>query len=140
MGDGEYDPVPIAIWNVAEFNMAIVSACLPSLRPILSLMIYGDPKPAVRYSLGKTLARPWTQGQQAQAPQAPLGDSPSASSNRLRFSPLSDEAYGFVGIEQMSAVAVVGKVRLNGEEDVEMGVQGTVGVRRDLDVEWGQKK
>ena len=40
-----------------------------------------------------------------------------------------------MGIEQLSAVAAVGKVRLNGEEDVEMGVQGTAGVRRDLDVE-----
>ena len=62
------------------------------------------------------------------------------SCNRLRFSPLSDEAHGFVDIEQLPAIAVVGKVRLNGEEDVEMGVQGTVGVGKDLDVEWGQKK
>ena len=45
-----------------------------------------------------------------------------------------------MGIEQLSKVAVVGKVRLNGEEDVEIGVQGAVGVRRDLDLEWGLKK
>ena len=70
----------------------------------------------------------------------PLGESPRASSSRLRFSPLSDEAYGFVGIEQLSAIAVVGKVRLNGEEDLEMGVQGTFNVRGDVDVELGQKK
>ena len=70
----------------------------------------------------------------------PLGESPRVSSSRLRFPPLSDEAYGFVDIEQLSAIAVVGKFRLNGDEDVEMGVQGAVGVRRDLDVEWGQKK
>ena len=70
----------------------------------------------------------------------PLEESPRASSSRLRFSPLSDEAYGFVGIEQLSAIAVIGKVRLNGEEDVEMGVERAAGVRRDLDVERGQKE
>ncbi|KAM0799876.1 hypothetical protein BDR22DRAFT_889848 [Usnea florida] len=138
--DQEYNPVPMAIWLVTEFNMAIVSACLPSLRPILSLIIYGDPKPAVRYSLGKTLARPWIQGQQHQTLQVPLEESPRASSSRLRFSPLSDEAYGFVDIEQLSAIAVVGNFRLNGDEDVERGFQGAVDVRRDLDVELGQKK
>ena len=42
-------------------------------------------------------------------------------------------------IEQLSTIAAVGKVRLSGEEDVEMGVERAVGVRRDLDVEWGQK-
>ena len=59
------------------------------------------------------------------------------SSSRLRFPPLSDEAYGFVGIEQLSAVAVVGKVELNGKKEVEMGVQGSVDVRGDVDVELG---
>ena len=70
----------------------------------------------------------------------PLEESPRASSSRLRFSPLSDEAYGFVDIEQLSAIAVVGKFSLNGNEDVERGFQGAVGVRRDSDVELGQKK
>ena len=45
-----------------------------------------------------------------------------------------------MGIEQLSAIALVGKDRLNGEEDVEMGVRGAVSVRSDADEEWVQKK
>ena len=43
-------------------------------------------------------------------------------------------------IEQLPAVAVVAKVRLSREGDLEMGVQGAVGVRSDVDEEWVQKK
>ena len=42
--------VPIAIWTSAEPSIAVVSACLPSLRPLFVRIIWGGthrPKPAI---------------------------------------------------------------------------------------------
>ncbi|KAL8747123.1 MAG: hypothetical protein Q9190_000946 [Brigantiaea leucoxantha] len=36
----------VGVWTITESNMAIVSACLPSLKPILSLLVTGSPNPS----------------------------------------------------------------------------------------------
>lgn len=44
--------VPIAIWTAAEPSIAVVSACLPSLRPLFVLVVWGGthrPKPSTAY-------------------------------------------------------------------------------------------
>ncbi|KAL9614954.1 MAG: hypothetical protein Q9167_000596 [Letrouitia subvulpina] len=42
----------VGVWTLTESNMAIVSACLPSLKPILSLLVTGSAKPSYGSSHG----------------------------------------------------------------------------------------
>ncbi|KAI4209736.1 MAG: hypothetical protein LQ351_007332 [Letrouitia transgressa] len=42
----------VGVWTLTESNMAIVSACLPSLKPILSLLVTGTAKPSYGSSQG----------------------------------------------------------------------------------------
>lgn len=53
--------VPISIWTAAEPSIAVVSACLPSLRPLFVLVVWGGthrPKPTTastsRYGRNKS--------------------------------------------------------------------------------------
>lgn len=52
---------PIAIWTAAEPSIAVVSACLPSLRPLFVRIVWGNthrPKPATTRYGSNSLRKP----------------------------------------------------------------------------------
>lgn len=119
--DVDYNSASLVSWSLAESNMAIVAACLPSLRPILSLIISGEPDPPVRGSRGKAYGRSWTRGQPSAIFQ-PLGQPTSPSDSQRNFMSLSDAAYGFSGIQQLHGIAGTDSRgrKINDQEDIEM--------------------
>lgn len=122
--DLDYSFVHSVSWSIAESNLTIVAgtptsqflqapklnsitACLPSLGPILSLILYGEPDPSVRRTRGKAHIRPWTRKRSSAVMQM-HGQPTSSSEIRQSFVPLPDEAYGFSGVEQLHGTASTG--------------------------------
>lgn len=145
----------LAIWSIGESNMAIVAganlvffprtlelnittACLPSLRPILSLILPGEPSVSMRGSRGTVFGRFWTRIQPSTV--IPTHRQPtSPSNNQHNFIPLPDEAYGFSGIEPLHGTAVLcsGERPTHDHEDIEMQTggrwaKGGIQVRSDV--------
>ena len=89
--------VPIAIWSGAEPSIAVVCACLPSLRPLFVRLVWGDtcrPKtPYKPYTPSRPLSRPglsvWRSGQKEKKAYGGYGD---GSFNRLNEAALLDGA------------------------------------------------
>lgn len=134
----DYSFVHSVTWSIAESNLTIVAgtstyqflqthrlnsftACLPSLGPILSLILYGEANPSTRHTRGKAHSRPWTRNQSSAVMQM-HGQPTSSSEIRQSFVPLSDEAYGFSGMEQLHGTASTGpdERRYHDCRDIEM--------------------
>lgn len=137
--------IKMSIWSIGESNLAIVAACLPSLRPIQSLILYGEPSPSVRATRRKVFSRFWTRIQPSAVVQA-QGQPTSPSDSQQNFMPLPDEAYGFSDIEQVHGTAITssGKRGTHDDEDIEMQTGGLrakngIQVRSDVTVRSIQK-
>lgn len=136
--DLDYNYVDLSSWSIAESNMAIVAgailitflqkpelnvvtACLPSLRPILSLILYGEPRPSARGTRGKMFSRSWTRSQPSAVVQ-PHEQSKSMSESRQDFILLPDKAYDFTGIDALfgTTVRAPGDRKVRDQEDLEM--------------------
>ncbi|CAD6578263.1 MAG: hypothetical protein ASARMPRED_008661 [Alectoria sarmentosa] len=136
----------LAIWSIGESNTAIVAACLPSLRPILSLILYGEPSVSMRGSRGTVFGRFWTRIRPVAVTQT-HGQPTSPSNNQHNFMPLPDEAYGFSGIEPLHGTAVLcsGERQTHDHEDIEMQTggrwaKGGIQVRSDVIISSTQDK
>lgn len=171
--DLDYNFVGFVSWSIAESNMAIVAgtthlypcahyykgwmqltssimtACLPSLRPILSLILYGDPNPSVRNSkenkgFSNSTSRSWTQRSEpsaiAQNHGQPTTRSASDSQHNLVPLQLPDEAFGFSGLKHAHGTAVAGlgeRKMLEDDDDIEMqtgGLRAECGIQVRSDV------
>ena len=138
-------------WSIAESNMTIVAgtvtesclqllelnsvtACLPSLGPILSLLLYGEPDPSVRRSRGVAFGRSWTRNQSSAMIQM-HGQPTSSSESRQNFVPLFEEAYGFSGVEQLHATAsrASDERKSHDQRDIEMQT-GSRRSNKDIEV------
>ena len=160
--DLNYSFVNFGSWSIAESNMTIVAgtvtkrllqtprlnsftACLPSLGPILSLILYGEPDPSVRRSRGTAFGPSWTRSQSSAMIQM-HGQPISSSESRQNFVPLPDEAYGLSGIEQLHGIASTssGEPNNHNDRDIEMqtgsrwALEG-IEVRTDVTVQLTQK-
>ena len=126
------------VWSIEQSNMAIVAgtastsfpqtmelkwvtACLPSLRPILFFILYGEPNPSVRGAGRKAFSRAWTRNYSSAVAQT-HGQGIIASGRRHTFIPLSDKALGSSIIEQAHGVAVAssGDCDAHDHRDIEM--------------------
>lgn len=152
----------MSIWTIGESNLAIVGgeililslrklelnlvkACLPSLRPIQYLILYGELSPSVRATRSKVFSRFWTRIQPSAVVQT-QGQPTSPSDSQQNFMPLPDEAYGFSDIEQVHGTAITssGKRGTHDDEDIEMQTGGLrakngIQVRSDVTVRSIQK-
>ena len=125
-------------WSLGQSNMAIVAgrkpicfsqtlelnwviACLPSLRPVLSLILHGEPNPSLRDTRRKSFSRAWTRSHSSAAVQS-RGQRTTASESQHTFVPLPDEALGFSATEQVHGIAVTssGDRNAHQHEDIEM--------------------
>ena len=118
------------------------AACLPSLRPVLSLFIYGDPNPSA--SKAPAFGRAWV-GHQRSATTQGHGDPSSETNIHHQYLTLPDETSGISGIDQSQATAIVGRKSVPDHEDIEMqtshGLPGTeINVRRDVRVKSAQSQ
>lgn len=134
--DLDYNFAYVGVWTSTENNMAIVSACLPSLRPVLSFFIYGDPNPSA--SKGYAFGRAWV-GHQRSAGAQGHGDPSSETNSHHEFFTLPGETSAIPGIDQYQATAIAGKRGKNDHEDIEMqpsyGLAGNeINVRNDVNV------
>ena len=111
-----------------------VTACLPSLGPILSLLLYGEPDPSVRHSRGIIFGRPWTRNQSS-AVIPRHGQPTNSSESRQNFVPLFDGAYGFSGVEQLHATASRSSAerKSHDQRDIEMQT-GSRRSNKDIEV------
>ena len=108
--DVTWNYVPAAIWTAAEPSIAVVSACLPSLRPLFVRLIWGGthrPKPATPPRRSAASWRSKSVG----------GDGRQGSFNRLQE--LSSD--GAQSPWRQNSVAVIG-----GKGDEEYGTAGEV--------------
>lgn len=133
------------VWSIGQSNMAIVAgtaptsfpqtmelkwvtACLPSLRPLLFFILYGELNPSVRGARRKAFSRAWTRNHSSALVQT-HDQGTIASGRRHPFIPLSDEALGFSAIEQAHEVAVASSGDCNahdhGDIEMQMGVRRT---------------
>lgn len=141
--DLDYNFAYVGIWTSTEGNIAIVSACLPSLRPVLSLFIYGDPNPSAPKASAS--GRAWV-GHQRSAGTQGHGDTSSETNSHHNFLTLPDETIGILSPDQYQpyqATAITGKMSVNEHEDIEMqpsyGLAGNeINVRNDVNVKWAQ--
>ncbi|KAL9131220.1 MAG: hypothetical protein Q9175_006820 [Cornicularia normoerica] len=137
--DLDYNYVDLSSWSIGESNMAIVAgailisflqklelnvvtACLPSLRPILSLILYGEPRPSARGARGKMFSRSWPRSQPSAVVQ-PHEQSKSMSESRQDFIiPLPHEPCDFTSIDALfgTTVRAPGDRKVRDEEDLEM--------------------
>ncbi|CAF9938329.1 hypothetical protein IMSHALPRED_000764 [Imshaugia aleurites] len=60
--DFSYDYVPVVIWTAAEPSIAVVSACLPSLRPLFVRVIWGGARRPNPTSSANHLPSTWRSG------------------------------------------------------------------------------
>ena len=146
--DLDYNFAYVGIWTATESNIAIVSgttmkcylhtmlelshnaACLPSLRPVLSFFLYGDPNPSSATS--NTSGRTWV-GYQSSAPTQGDHESRSKTKSRHKFVNLPDET--------SQATAIAGRRDVDRHEDIEMQpsydlTSSEINVRSDVNVEW----
>lgn len=121
-------------------KLSSVTACLPSLRPILSLILYGDPNPSARGTKDNAPSRSWTRIQPSPAGQS-HGQPTSVSDSQHSFSPLPDETFGFSGTKQPHGTSItsLGEPKINDGEDIEMQIGGRraksgIHVRSDVTV------
>lgn len=138
--DLEYNFAYVGIWTCTEGNIAIVSACLPSLRPVLSLLIYGDPKPSA--SKGSAFGRAWVGHERSAATQV-HGNPSNETNSDHKYLTLHDEASGISGVDQYQAPAIAGRRGVGDHEDIEMqpsyGLPGSeINVRSDVSVKLAQ--
>ena len=115
------------------------AACLPSLRPVLSFLIYGDPNPSA--SKGYGVGRAWVGYQRSAGPRG-RGDPSSATNSHHNFVNPTDETGG-VGMDQYHVTAIAGRRGVHRCEDIEMqpsyGLAGSdINVRNDVDVKWAR--
>ncbi|CAD6580946.1 MAG: hypothetical protein ASARMPREDX12_000311 [Alectoria sarmentosa] len=130
------------IWTTIESNIAIVSACLPSLRPILCLIIYNDPNPSAWGRKGHGSGR----GLKPSPPSASIqshGGSPGEMNSHHKFIVLSDETHGLSDAGQIPARLPSGKKDVHCHDDIEMlpsrtPAVGEINVRSDVDVNWAR--
>lgn len=113
------------------------AACLPSLRPVLSFLIYGDPNPSA--SKGYGVGRAWV-GYQRSAGTQGRGDPSSATSSHHKFVTLPDETSG-IRVDQYQVTTTTGKRGLNHYEDIEMQpsyglARSDTNVRNDVNAKW----
>ncbi|KAL6721256.1 hypothetical protein ACLMJK_000358 [Lecanora helva] len=143
--DLDYNFAMVGVWTITEGNMAIVSACLPSHRPILNLVLYGKPNNSAWDSKGyDSSARSWGKGR----PSAK--SSPSREHAATNYKGVSDQGYvkfpddadNFSRVEQSHAVVSVGERRDFEDDDIEMQQPGGdrkksgIYVRSDVNVNW----
>lgn len=105
--------VPIAIWTAAEPSIAVVSACLPSLRPLFVRVVWGGahrPKKPLTAHYGSTSLR-----------KSPYGD---GSFNRLQE---SDRSGSHGSPWTKHNVAVYGGRRARDAESDEFELEGDDG-------------
>ena len=127
-----------------RLNNSLLTACLPSLRPILSLVLYGDANPSARgskdskpfntsTSTSASSSRSWTKRNQPSAvaaqPNLRQPTTSSASDSQHNLVSFPDEAYGFSGTKHVHGTAVAGlggrRVNENDDDgDIEMQVGG----------------
>ncbi|CAD6588420.1 MAG: hypothetical protein ASARMPREDX12_003322 [Alectoria sarmentosa] len=136
------DFVGFVSWGIAESNMAIVAACLPSLRPILSLILYGEPNPSIQGPKGSGLGRSWTRIQPSVAAKPHHGQSTSAGDGLQRFSSPRDNGCGFSGEEQFhgNTLTYTRDRETHEHEDIEMQMgrhqlKSGIHVRSDVTVQ-----
>lgn len=134
------------IFTLLRKELNSTAACLPSLRPILSLILYGEPNPSARSSKGAAFSRPWTRSQHS-ATVPTHGKPTSVSESQHNFIPLSDEAFGFSGTGQTQGTAVtsLGERKIRDDGDIEMQTGGRRGksgiqVRSDVTVQSTQDR
>ena len=158
------DPIiKVSIWSIGEANLAIVAgailmfsiqksmlnlvpACLPSLRPILSLILHGEPNPSARGTRRKGFSRTWTRIRPSAGFQT-HGRPTSASDNHRNYTPLPDEAYGFSEKVHLHGNASTSSEapRTREREDIEMQTGGRwlnvgIQVRSDVTAQPTQKR
>lgn len=109
------------IFSSQMLELNITAACLPSLRPILSLILYGEPSVSTRGSRGTVFRRFWTRIQPSAVVQT-HGQPTNVNENQRNFIPLSDEASGFSGVEQFHGTSMIssGGREIRDHEDIEM--------------------
>ncbi|CAD6563631.1 MAG: hypothetical protein ASARMPRED_000099 [Alectoria sarmentosa] len=140
--DLDYNFAHGGIWTTIESNIAIVAACLPSLRPVLCLIIYKDPNPSAWGPKNHDSGR----GLKLSHPSARIeshGGSPGESNSHHKFIALSDETHGLSGAGQSPARLPLRKEDIPCREDIEMlplgrPAVGEINVRSDVDVIWAQ--
>lgn len=145
----------VGIWTEAESNMAIFAgvsailsisisrltraACLPSLRPILLLILTGKPNSSHNYASGSS------QKKDNRASYGPrlFGNISSHTENKSLFVQLSEPVHGGHEEFEMSQCTVasggkaeaVSKVRQVGAEDV---TNGGINVINEVEVGWSR--
>ena len=120
--DLDYDYVSLSSWSIAESNMAIVAggmpmsslpklllkvvtACLPSLRPLFPRHPRNEPQTLTRSTSGKNFSRSWQSVQSPMMAQ-PHEKSTTVSENQRGFIRLPDKAYGCKETVERCGVAI----------------------------------
>lgn len=117
-------------------------ACLPSLRPILSLILYGEPNPIERSFRDIGLGRSWTRIHPSAAVHPHHGQPKITDDSLPNVAPPCDETLSFPGIEHYQRTALGDREdpTAHEHEDMEMQIRhhqlaSEIQVRTDVSVQ-----
>lgn len=141
--DLDYNYAWFGVLTELELNIGIVSACLPSLRPILCLIIYHDPNPSAWSSKSHASGRDLNPSHPSASTHS-CGEPPIAMKSHHKFIALADETNGISGVGHSQATAIAETRNIYGHEDIEMQPSsrpagGEINVRSDVNVKWAQR-
>lgn len=130
----------VSIWTITESNMAIVSGCLPSLRPIYSLLLTGSPMPSTRATSQQYINSRDSRGKRkVLSSTRQFSDQSSITDSQHNFVPISDNAQPYSGGSESYATHIAGNRDIS-PEDIEMQNPsqsgGGIKVRSDVAVKW----
>ncbi|KAM0800313.1 hypothetical protein BDR22DRAFT_852571 [Usnea florida] len=140
--DFDYNYVSLSGWSIAESNMAIVAACLPSLRPLFSHIFHSQSRPSARSPSDDTFSRSEIRRNPSAMVQShQRSTSVSESQQDLRDS--TDDVQDFSGMKSSCEATIRTQKDRNSRdsEDLEMQRDSKrIHLTHDVDVTFEQKQ
>ena len=116
-------------------------ACLPSLRPILSLLLTGSAVPSSRGTSNQyIISRDSRKKQNISGTSRQFSDQSSITDSQHNFVPISDKSQTYDGVAADSYATYIAGRRDRSPEDIEMQnaseSSGRIKVRSDVAIKW----
>ena len=131
-------PMPINL-------LTLSIACLPSLRPILSLLLTGSPLPSSRGTSNQYIVSRDSRGKKnISGNSRQFSDQSSITDSQHNFVPISDKSQTYSGVAADSYATYIAGRRDRSSEDIEMQnasePSGGIKVRSDVAVKWDAER